>query len=241
MANAGRDTDERLRSYLPSQPDQERLCIGLVSLVGGFYNIAPRRPLGGPDGSRDIQAVAASNGDVTWFAVGFVHGANDTDAQRRQVIAKCRSDLDEALVENPSLKAFGFFTNVDTKPAEERDLRTYASTKGIVWFEVYNRERVRSLLDSPQGYGLRLEFLNIAMEKEQQLAWLATHHVRLEQLEGVTRRMELMLMRQERLRNVAVVANFARASTSPPVVPSRSACSSAPLTSTRFNWCSDSG
>lgn len=208
MSKAGRDTDERLKSWLSSQTDQERLCIGLVSVLGGYINIAPRRPLGGPDGARDIQATALASGRAVWFGVGFLKVANDTKAQRTQIVNKCKGDIDAALKENPALQAFGFFTNVDLKPAEESDLRAYAKAKSIDGFEIYNRERLRSILDSPAGYGLRLEFLDIPMDKEQQLAWLASHHSRLEQLQTVTRRMESMLEIQNPLRLLIAYVKF---------------------------------
>lgn len=43
--------------------------------------------------------------------------------------------------------------------------------------EIYHLERIRSVLDAPKGYGLRLEFLRIPMCEEEQLAfWSAFNY-----------------------------------------------------------------
>lgn len=53
-----RITDERLRSWLDAnQVQRERLCAQLLPLLGQYSDVEPRRPKGGPDGARDIQAV----------------------------------------------------------------------------------------------------------------------------------------------------------------------------------------
>ena len=40
--------------------------------------------------------------------------------------------------------------------------------------EIYYLERLRAILDSPKGYGLRLEFLGISMAKEEQVAFFSS-------------------------------------------------------------------
>jgi hypothetical protein len=51
-------TEERLRSWLDAnQLQRERLCAQLLPLLGLYSQVEPRRPKGGPDGARDIQAI----------------------------------------------------------------------------------------------------------------------------------------------------------------------------------------
>ena len=71
VAREGRQTDERLRTWLAgNQPAQERLCSALFPLLGAYSDVRPRRPQGGRDGSRDIEALKDGI-NVVWGAVGF--------------------------------------------------------------------------------------------------------------------------------------------------------------------------
>jgi hypothetical protein len=58
--------------------------------------------------------------------------------------------------------------NQPVTPAERADLARCAA---IELLEVYHLERIVSLLDSPRGYRLRLEYLRVAMNEEEQLAF----------------------------------------------------------------------
>ncbi len=40
--------------------------------------------------------------------------------------------------------------------------------------EIYDVERIRGALDSPEGYGLRVGYLYIAMNADEQVAFFAT-------------------------------------------------------------------
>jgi hypothetical protein len=56
--NRPRLTEERLRYHLDSnQVMRERLCLELLPLLGAFTERRPRRPKGGPDGSRAAEAL----------------------------------------------------------------------------------------------------------------------------------------------------------------------------------------
>ena len=101
-------TEERLRHHLDSnQVMRERLCLAIMPLLGPYTRERPRRPKGGPDGGRDIEAVF--QGSVTvWGAVGFRNGGGNDEAARRDAESKFCSDLDRALAENPALQGFVF-------------------------------------------------------------------------------------------------------------------------------------
>src|SRR5258706_4183913 len=100
MATA-HDTDERLRHRLDSSQEQrERLCAALLTLDSRFSRITPRRPKGGRDLGRDIEAVF-ENRQRAFGAVAFVNGANDSTAQKRRIKSKFRDDLKSALKHQP--------------------------------------------------------------------------------------------------------------------------------------------
>jgi len=112
------------------QSAQERLCIGILSLDARFADVKPRRPLGGPDGARDIEAVFQNQGKV-WGAVGFRKNVRDDTKDKRWVKKKFKDDVDAAKKENPLLWGFVFFTNVDLTPEEETKLQQYARDRGF--------------------------------------------------------------------------------------------------------------
>ncbi|MEK7404063.1 MAG: hypothetical protein AAB225_03050 [Acidobacteriota bacterium] len=161
-------TDERLRFGLDSnQEDRERLCAALLSLDRRFSEIKPRRPRGGPDQGRDPEALF-ENRLLAFGAVAFVNGANDSDAQRRQVTKKFHADLRSALKHKPDLGLFVFFTNIDLAPTEIGVLENDASTKGNLAVEIFCRERMRLALDTASGFAFRHQYLGIKMSDEEQ-------------------------------------------------------------------------
>jgi hypothetical protein len=103
MTDTPRLTEERLRSWLDArQTERERMCLGVLSLDRRYTDVQPRRPKGGPDGGRDIQATF--RGEVVWGAVGFRNQVSDSPEDRREARKKFTSDLDAALKEKPDLK-----------------------------------------------------------------------------------------------------------------------------------------
>lgn len=176
-----RTTEERLRTWLEGQAQRERLCAHLLPLLGPYSNVDPRRPKGGPDGSRDLQAV--HNGQLpVWGAVGFRSNVNDGKDDKKWAGKKFRDDLKAALAENPTLKGFVFLTNVDLTPAEQDGLKQHAKEKGITHVDVFVRERLRLALDNVEGWGYRLQYLEIEMTREEQLTFINRYGARLETL-----------------------------------------------------------
>jgi hypothetical protein len=175
-------TEERLRTWLDSnQVQRERMCMALLSLNRRYSNIKPRRPKGGPDGGRDIEAVYEDRFEI-WGAVGFRNAANDSTEDKRWVRRKFSDDLEAALAENANLKGFVFFTNIDLTPSEEAELIKEAKNRGIISVEIYFRERLRILLDSPEGLGLRYQYLNIPLSEAEQAAFFERFGSQLENL-----------------------------------------------------------
>ena len=177
-----RVTEERLRAWLDAnQVQRERLCAQLLPLLGSYSQVEPRRPKGGPDGARDLQAI--HNADLqVWGGFGFRNAVKDDVADKRWACKKFKDDLQTALNENAALKGFVFFTNVDLTPGEQDKLKNHAKGKGIGHVDIFNRERMRLVLDSIEGWGYRLQFLEIEMTREEQLAFIERYGSRLESL-----------------------------------------------------------
>lgn len=145
------------------------MCMALLALDRRYSDIRPRRPEGGPDGGRDLEA--KRDGSLVWVAIGFQNSVNDSPQQLRAAKRKFMADLDAALGNEPSLKGFAFFTNVDLRPADQEELVTKAKERGVGVVDLYWRERIRALLDSTEGLGIRFQYLDISLSDAEQKAF----------------------------------------------------------------------
>ena len=145
------------------------MCLALLPLLGPYTREQPRRPKGGPDGGRDIEAIYQGT-TLVWGAVGFRNGGSADDSARKETEEKFKSDMDRAVIENPSLAGFVFFTNVDLTPARIESLKAYAQGKNIGIIDIFDMERMRHVLDSPEGLIARLQYLEIPMSATEQAA-----------------------------------------------------------------------
>jgi hypothetical protein len=168
--NGPRLTEERLRHHLDSnQVMRERLCLAILPLLGAYTRERPRRPKGGPDGGRDIEAVYEGS-VMVWGGVGFRNGGGNDDDARREAEAKFSSDLNRALTENPTLPGFVFFTNVDLTPGRIDHMKQLSTSKGLTVVDVFDIESLRHILDSPEGLIARLQYLEIPMSTTEQIS-----------------------------------------------------------------------
>ena len=85
-------------------PGLEVVLSFVVVTIGEIINpdIRPRRPGGGPDQGRDLEALF-ENRVLAFGAVAFVNNANDSAAQKRQIKRKFRADLRAAWQHKPDL------------------------------------------------------------------------------------------------------------------------------------------
>lgn len=157
---AGRETWHRLLEWDRGQADSERLAARLLA-AEGFDAIDPSHPLGGRDGGRDI--LCKRDGESCVVGIYFPRG------QQKQIdiVSKFESDLAKA--DKFSAAGFVFVTNQELTLSERAQLQALSEK---LWIEVYHLERIASCLDSPNGYGLRLEFLQIEMTKEEQVSFI---------------------------------------------------------------------
>ena len=152
-------TEMRLREWRSGHTLAERLCAGLMA-VEGFTDIDPQAPLGGADDKKDI---LARRDGFLWLGAVFFPGTHQSFAEVR---AKLVADL-EGVAAN-SAQAFAFFVNQPLTLGERDQLQEIVD----VPTEIYHLERIRTILDAPLGYGLRLQFLQIKMSAEDQASFV---------------------------------------------------------------------
>jgi hypothetical protein len=157
--NGGRETWYRLLNWDKAQSDSERLAARLLR-VEGYKGIDPSHPLGGRDKGQDIRC---SHEDREWIvAVYFPRGQKNFSEIKR----KYTDDLKKA--NDNKVSGFIFFTNQELSLAERDELKAVSRP---LLSDIYHLERIASALDTPKGYGLRLEFLSIEMTKEEQIGF----------------------------------------------------------------------
>jgi len=173
MPNQTYQTDERLKSYLDTnQLHREQMCRAILATDKRFSEVRPRHPRGGPDGGRDIEAIFRE-GEVACGAVGFMNQANDSSDHKRAVFAKFSADLSSAQSAKNDLCAFVFLTNVNLTIGEKDRLVEEAKSIGISYCEIFDRERLRIVLDGPDGFSIRFQYLGIALSEAEQATFFA--------------------------------------------------------------------
>ncbi|EJB8504589.1 hypothetical protein MW364_002767 [Vibrio parahaemolyticus] len=166
-------TDERIKSYLDThQLHREQMCRALLAIDHRYTDVRPRHPRGGPDGGRDLEAMYRGD-QTTYGAVGFVNQANDSHEQKKAIREKFESDLRSALSANDNLDGFVFFTNINLTIGEKESLILQARNSNISHCEIFDRERIRISLDSPDGFSIRFQYLNISLSEEEQASFFA--------------------------------------------------------------------
>jgi fido (protein-threonine AMPylation protein) len=157
-------TEAALRDWRNGPLQAERLCAGLLH-IEGFESVDPQAPLGGPDGTKDL--LCRKDGKK-WTGAAYFPPTSPSEAAIKK---KFKGDL-KGVAKN---KADGlvFLVN-EPLSISQRSFRIKSAEPIPV--VIYHLERIRALLDSPKGYGLRLEYLRIAMTMEEQLAFWSAHN-----------------------------------------------------------------
>jgi len=154
-------TEDALRNWRFGQTQAERLAAGILS-IEGFRSVDPQHPLGGPDGIKDV---ICKRGIVRFVAAVYFPptGSSFSDIKK-----KFQSDL--LGVTSNAVNGFVFIVNQPVSLAQRTELRTLC--EGVAEaVEIYHLERIRAVLDAPNGCGLRLEYLRIPMTPEEQIAY----------------------------------------------------------------------
>lgn len=148
------------------------MCRAVLASDKRFTDVRPRHPRGGPDGGRDIEAIYREDQKV-FGAIGFVNQANDSDEQKKKIKAKFTGDLESAVSADSNLGVFVFFTNINLTIGEKERLIEEAKDKGIAYCDIFDRERIRIALDSPDGFATRFQYLNIVLSEEEQASFFS--------------------------------------------------------------------
>lgn len=157
----GRETFYRLLEWDKGQAASERLA-ALILEQEGFRDIDPSHPLGGKDGGKDM--LCEFNGFRWIGAVYFPRGQQNFSAIKK----KYRHDLEGAY--RNGAKGIAFITNQELSLMERKTLEETDDTLDV---RIYHLERIANILNMPKMYGIRLEYLEIEMTKEEQLAYFS--------------------------------------------------------------------
>ena len=168
----GRETFNRLLNWDRGQAPSERLAAIILSKEG-FKGVDPSHPLGGKDGLKDM--VLSFNGKRWIGAVYFPRGQQSFSS----IKAKFIHDLFGIGVNNAG--GLAFVTNQEICLSERKILTEIASEIDV---QIFHLERIASLLNTPSYYGIRMDFLDIEMSKEEQLSFFADNEQRLARIES---------------------------------------------------------
>jgi hypothetical protein len=143
------ETWHRLRDWTQGQGPSERLAQQIL-LSEGFTALDPTHPLGGKDGGAD--AIASRDG-LRWVMGAYFPRGQQT---LKEIEEKLLGDFEG--VESNEADALAFVTNQELRRGERKALRE--AVGGTV--EIFHLERLTALLDQPEMYGVREQFLSIA-------------------------------------------------------------------------------
>jgi len=154
-------TETDLSHWRDGSTKAERLCAGILG-INGYVDIEPQAPIGGPDGKADI--LAKRDGSQYLGAVFFPSTPQSFAAIKGKFVG------DRQGVARHKAAAFVFLVNQPLTIGQRQTLRQLGEPAD----DLFDLERLRLALDSPKGYGLRLEYLRRAMSIEEQTSFLGT-------------------------------------------------------------------
>lgn len=139
------------------------MCADLLALLD-FDDVDPQAPLGGGDGKKDI---LCSKQGIKYVAAAYFP---TTVKSYADVESKFLGDLKG--VESNNRDGFLFFTNQHLTIGQRKKLAD-AAKSSVRDCQIIHLERLRTLLDQPAGYGIRVQYLRIALSPEEQFAYFA--------------------------------------------------------------------
>lgn len=179
--NEGKETWHRLLVWDRGQSPAERLA-AIILQGEGFQNVDPSHPLGGKDGLKDM---VLSYGGKKWIGgVYFPRG------QQSLTDIKDKFTHDIAGANTNDATGFVFITNQELRLAERKILSELDADTDV---QIYHLERIASILNTPTYYGVRMEFLDIEMTREEQLGFFSTYAQRINRLEDTMQALSIGL------------------------------------------------
>ncbi len=190
----GDETWSRLIQWTKGQKAAERLSAHILR-VAGYSSVDPSHPLGGRDSLKDI--VCIKDGERWIGASYFPRG------QKRftEITKKFRDDLKGVKANNAI--GIAFITNQELRESERKKLTAIAD-KSHTKLDLFYLELIAQTLDTPACYGLRLEFLDIYMNKEEQVAFVSARDAIIERLQSQLERILLKLENPEVLTKIPI-------------------------------------
>jgi len=162
----GDETWFRLQNWSKGQKAAERISAHILKSEL-YHSVDPSHPLGGRDGGKDI--LCAKNTKKFVGAVYFPRGQKNLSEIKRKF------DGDALGVTKNDADGLIFITNQELLLSQ----RTQLASSVDYDVEIYHLERVSSILDQPANYGIRLEYLDIELTKEEQLSFFAQQEYKL--------------------------------------------------------------
>lgn len=166
----GDETRLRLISWSRGQTEAEGLA-AQVLWSEGYEGIDPTHPRGGPDGLKDV--VCFHEGKKWIGAFYFAPSQTGFPATRKKFV----HDLEGVTKNNADGIAF-----VTNQPITDGQRNQIANLVPNHLADIYHLERLVTILNRPVNYGVRLEFLDIEMTKEEQLAFFKDRDASLAEL-----------------------------------------------------------
>jgi len=164
MAQRRTDGDEtwnRLSNWTKGQKPSERLAAHILSSEG-FKSIDPSHPLGGRDGLKDI---ISRKDNLEYIAAAyFPRGQKGF----KEIKEKFIGDL--IGIKKNNVRGFAFVTNQELTLGERKELIKIGKPHII---DIFHLERITHILNCAINYGIRLEFLDIEITKEETLSFIA--------------------------------------------------------------------
>lgn len=154
----GDETWDRLRCWVKGQKSAERLASHVLDSEE-FKSIDPSHPLGGRDNIKDIICIKDNS---KWVGACYFPRSQQTfSTVKKKFIADCKG------IEKNQVDGIVFITNQELSLSERKQL---IDCNIGYKTEIYHLERLVNILNSPNNYGVRLDFLDIEMTKEELLS-----------------------------------------------------------------------
>lgn len=168
---SGRETWHRLLEWDQGQAPSERLS-AQVLISEGFKDIDPTHPLGGRDSGKDIICTKDSKKYVC--ASYFPRGKQSFAVIKKKFIS------DYSGVKKEVASGFCFITNQEIKLNEREKLKDLIDQ--TITLELFHLERLATILNKPNCLGIRLDFLEIEMTREEQISFIADRDSLIEEM-----------------------------------------------------------
>lgn len=165
-------TELHLINWRSGNTQAERLGAKIL-IMEGYESVDPQCPLGGPDGLKDI--VCEKNG---WKYIAACYFGID-QKEFKEIKEKFEHDLEGVTKNNAN--GIVFITNQHITPTERQGLEKLAEDDRKTAI-IYHKERIVAILNSPLGYGIRLELFGIEMNKEEQMSFFSQQNNYLKKL-----------------------------------------------------------